>query len=96
MKGTETTPEVLSDNGLRYGILDTQDNVWIGDSHGPKLFTECWVARVAAQVFETQAFGTDLAARYKATPFPAQPVRHKDDVPVKMDTLSALKRCEGE
>lgn len=25
---------------VRYGIYDTKDNLWMGDDHGPKLFSE--------------------------------------------------------
>jgi hypothetical protein len=78
---------------MKFGILDTKDELWIGDRSGPRLFDDWEIAQVAAQIAETQVFGTDLGARYKAYPFdPKQPARLRDDVPVKYDSAAALKR----
>jgi len=37
-----------------WGIFDTEDEVWIGDEHGPRLFTDKDIARVAAQMTDVR------------------------------------------
>jgi hypothetical protein len=80
---------------MTWGILDTADNCWIGNDSGPLVFTD-FAARVAAQVLETQAFGTDLGARYKSREFVSSGLRLKDHIEVRMDSLTALQRIEGD
>ena len=80
---------------MTWGILDTADNSWIGNDSGPLVFADFAIARVAAQVLETQAFGTDLGARYKAREFVSSGLRLKDHIEVRMDSLTALQRIEG-
>lgn len=93
---------------VTWGIKDTTDGTWLGDHEGPKLFTDYVkpdgthvdgyaLARVAAQVAETQAYGTDLGCKFKAEEFPLEAhLRFKSDVAVKMDPLAALRRLEGD
>ena len=80
---------------MTYAILDTADNCWLGDDSGPKTFDDFMLARVAAQVWETQVYGTDLGARYKAVEYLPAALRLKDHVETKMNTLKALQRIEG-
>lgn len=86
---------------MKYGIYDTQDHCWVGDSNGPKLFdTEQYkdaytLARISAQMVETQVFGTDMAARYRARAFHESNLRLKDKKPVKMSAEKALRKLEA-
>lgn len=74
---------------VKYGLLDIVDNCWIGDHHGPRLFDEFWIARVAAQVADVMVGnkpGTIMAA-----PYIEYKLKLKDEVAVKMDSRTALK-----
>ena len=78
-----------------FAILDTADNCWIGNDDGPLTYTDFMLARVAAQVLETQAFGTDLGARYKAVEYRTPATHLRDHVDVRMSFQTALERIEG-
>lgn len=41
---------------MRWGIYDTQENLWIGDDRGPRLFSEedVELARLAANIYDIQ------------------------------------------
>ena len=80
---------------MKYGILDTQDNTWLGDDGGPKLFDKFWTARIAAQVWEMQCFGTDQGARFKAQEFEMGQLHKKDEIPIRMSGAKAIQRIEG-
>lgn len=78
---------------LMWGLLDTQDNTWIGDDFGPVLHEEEWTAKVAAQVVDVQ-LGQE-PGRTRAREFPAQQnLRLKETVDTKMGTLEALEGLE--
>lgn len=54
---------------MRYGIIDTRDDLWIGNNDGPILFSTdefgenaFGLARISAQTIEYQTTGTDLGA----------------------------------
>lgn len=93
----------------RYGIYDTKDNCWLGDENGPKLFDDdaldervagtgvgaYGLARIAAQLAETQVFGTDMGCRYQAREFNEKNLRKKDTIETKMGPDKALARLEG-
>lgn len=80
--------------GMMYGVFDTADSLWLGDDSGPK-FEEYMICRVAAQVYEMQVLGTDLAGRFEAREFVPGRLHKKDELPTKMGTLQALKRIGG-
>ena len=80
----------------RWGLYDTEDNCWMGDNEtytGPKLFEEYGLARIAAQVMDVQL--RQQPGRTKATEFIEQPLRLRDKVNTKMDSLEALKGIES-
>lgn len=76
-----------------YGIYDTQDSCWLGDEHGPKLFEDFLVARVAAQVLDERL--GNRPGRSKAREYGGGANRLRDEVQTKMSTLDALQRIEG-
>ncbi len=84
---------------MTYGIYDTQDDSWLGDDKGPKLFTEAehgadahLLARAAAQVAETQLTGSDLGGRIVAKEYDRQATLLKDSVGTRMSAAEALLR----
>lgn len=88
-----------------YGIYDTQDNCWLGDETGPKLFTRehelvklgmprQLAARIAAQMTAVQLGYTP--GRLQAVEFKGQDLVHKDSVDTKMTALAALKILETD
>ncbi len=88
---------------MQYGIIDTHDDTWIGGNSGPILFdTEEFgdlaegLAQVAAQTLEYRTYGTDLGGLFKVRSYPKLPVFLKCEVPTKMDSLTALRRLEGD
>jgi hypothetical protein len=88
--------EIAEDGKIAlYGVLDTKDNVWLGDEFGPKRFDDFVVARIAAQVAEMQVFGTDLACRFEARPIPGDSYKKRDDMPTRMGAEEALNRVEN-
>src|SRR5271163_4588852 len=88
--------EIAEDGKITlYGVLDTKDNVWLGDEFGPKRFDDFVLARIAAQVAEMQAFGTDLLCRFQARPIGGENWRKRDDMPTRMGAEEALCRIEN-
>lgn len=81
---------------MEYGILDTQDNCWMGDNDagdGPRLFDDEAIARVAAQVMDVQLGWK--TGRCRAKEFNADSLRLRDKVDAKMDGLTALDGLES-
>lgn len=80
--------------GLSWGVFDTQDNLWIGDDHGPKLFPPDQedIAKVACQVIAMQA-GWPLH-RLRARQYDAGSIRIVDEQPLHCSGLAALRRVE--
>lgn len=88
---------------MRYGIYDTKDNCWMGDTKGPKIFDSVQfdgvklpeakdAADIAAQMACAQ-LGWPIT-RLRARIFDEGPLRHKDDLKTKMGSLKALERIE--
>ncbi len=86
---------INSKGHLIFAILDTTDSCWIGNDDGPLTYTDLTIARIAAQVLETQVFGTDLGARYKAVEYQKPATHLRDHLDTKMDVQAALRRIEG-
>lgn len=93
----------MTEDFSKYGIYDTKDNCWIGDSSGPRLFThedsekangmpQYVMARIAAQMAEVQ-MGYDLG-RLRAREFTERDLKLKDEVSTKMGPLEALDKLE--
>jgi len=79
-----------------WGVYDTKDNVWLGGEKGPKVFVNKALARIAAQVYAMQIYGSELETRLEARELPHCEWTKRDDVKVKYDTETALRRCEGD
>jgi hypothetical protein len=77
---------------MKYGVYDTKDNCWIGDSKGPKLFENENLAMVAARIVDVQLRNTP--GRCKALPFGEEPVFKKDELKTHMTAEAALQRLE--
>lgn len=78
--------------GQKWGVLDTKDNLWIGDEKGPDLFSTEVLAKISAQVMGVMAGYEPGRLRERA--YPEGPVRLKDSVDTKMDARTALRRIE--
>ena len=76
-----------------WGIFDTEDEVWIGDERGPRLFTEEDIARVAAQM--TDVMLGQKPGRCRAREFGGQPVRLRDEKKTRMGPGEALDGLES-
>lgn len=89
---------------VTYGIYDTQDNCWLGDESGPRLFTRAsteWakgmpvnlIAKISAQVTGVQM--GYAPGRLQAREFNDQNLVLRDKVDTKMTALEALKKIEN-
>jgi hypothetical protein len=76
----------------KWGILDTEDNVWIGNDAGPLLYDNQGLAFVAARMSDVQ-LGYQ-PGRCRAAEFIPQPVRLRDTVKAKCSPLKALEDLE--
>lgn len=77
---------------MKFGLLDTHDNVWMGDNKGPKLFDDEELAQVAARIVDVQL--RQIAGRTKAMPYIEEANIKRDKVPVLLSPEEALKRLE--
>ena len=90
---------------VKYGIYDTQDNCWLGDENGPRLYDlelskkmkgmpQQLAARIAAQMTEVQLGYTP--GRLRAVEFKNQDsLVLKDSVDTKMTAVAALRKLEN-
>jgi hypothetical protein len=96
--------EHLDSQRPSYGMYDTQDDCWIGDETGPRVFTiedsaKCnglphrVMAQIAAQMAEVQLGYTP--GRIQAREFNAENLRLRDSVDTKMTPLEALIKLES-
>ena len=74
---------------MKWGVLDTKDNLWMGDTTGPKLFDDELIARVAAQLVDVRLRQQPGRTRARAYMEPA--TRMVDEKTPCMTTLEALK-----
>jgi hypothetical protein len=78
---------------MSWGILDTQDNVWIGNDDGPLSYDDEKLAQVACQMAAVQA-KVELT-RYRARELPASgPWNLRDKVRTVCTPEEALRRLE--
>lgn len=85
----EPSPEVVGS----WGLLDTAENVWMGNNDGPRIFTDYMLARLAAQMVDVQ-LGQE-PGRTRASEFAAANLRLRGTVPVKMSAKEALRGMES-
>jgi hypothetical protein len=78
---------------MKWGVLDTQDNVWLGDETGPKTFDDEILARVAAQVTDVQMGWAP--GRCRAREYHGDATQLRDTVKTKMTPHAALKAIES-
>jgi hypothetical protein len=87
-----------------YGVYDTQENCWLGDETGPRLFTrelskeangvpQELLARIAAQLAGVQC--GYAVGRLQARVFNEDDLVLKDSVPTKMSAVEALTKLEN-
>lgn len=81
---------------MSWGVLDTQDNLWMGDDRGPILFEDEMLARISSQIVSDQILNTDLSQRFQAREYPGGPARIVDEITVRRTAVEALRRIEGE
>ena len=97
-------PEHLDAQRPGYGMYDTQDNCWLGDETGPKVFTvedsaranglpHRLMAQIAAQMVEVQLGYTP--GRVQVREFNAPNLRLRDQVETQMTPLEALIKLES-
>lgn len=94
-----------AESDVTYGIYDTQDNCWIGDDKGPILYTRDFamtagkgmpqelLARMSAQITCVQMGWAPT--RLRALEFTPQELHLKDEIPVKMSGVEAIRRAEN-
>ena len=76
-----------------WGLLDTQDNVWLGDDDGPKTYTDFMTARLVAQMVDVQ-LGWE-PGRTKAAEYIEGSKHLRDEVDTRMGAEEALRKMEG-
>ena len=97
-------PEHLDAQRPGYGMYDTQDNCWLGDDTGPKVFTiedsakanglpHRLLAQIAAQMVEVQLGYTP--GRVEVREFNTPNLRLRDQVQTRMTPLEALIKLEN-
>ncbi len=77
----------------RWGLLDTQDNVWIGNDTGPITFHDYAIARVAAQMCDVML--AQQPGRTRAVLFDGRNLRLRDCQKTAMSPEEALRRMES-
>jgi hypothetical protein len=76
---------------MKWGLLDTIDNVWMGNNLGPVTYEEFFLARLAATVLN-ERFGT--LNRYQPREYHDAATRKRDEVTPILSFEDALKRIE--
>ena len=75
-----------------YGIYDTVDSCWIGNSAGPLLYEDLALAKVAARITDVRL--GQVPGRTRASFYGEQSVVHKDSVDAEMSAEEALGKLE--
>jgi len=78
---------------MKYGLWDSQDNLWMGDSAGPKTYDELDIAVIAARVCDARLAWR--AGRTIAREYVEAPRRLRDSLDAKMTALAALAGIES-
>jgi len=66
---------------LRFGVLDTEVDCWIGDDDGPRLFDDEDVARVSAAILGKQVAQDPtlpVHSRFRAAPYTTPAGKKRD------------------
>ena len=75
-----------------FGLLDTEDNLWMGDDNGPSLYADHDLARITAE-FRSVQLGWS-PTRIQATEYTQPATRKRDEVPVVRSMKGWLARRE--
>jgi hypothetical protein len=97
-------PEHLDAQRPGYGMYDTQDNCWLGDETGPRVFTiedsakangmpHRLMAQIAAQMVEVQLGYTP--GRVQVREYDVKNLRLRDQVETQCTPLEALIKLES-
>ena len=86
----------MTDEPMRWGIYDPDDHCWYGDDHGPKLFEGEFAQDMARAAATVLVFQFGFAHRAQAREYTEDATRMRDEVPMRMSTLEALRRAERE
>jgi hypothetical protein len=74
-----------------WGLLDTKDNLWLGDGSAPKLFDDESLAQAAARIIDVRLGWP--AGRTRATKYDKHG-KKRDEIKPHMSGLAALQRLE--
>lgn len=78
----------------RFGLLDVQDNVWLGNDAGPWTDTRAEIAALA-RYYHAEALGWS-PLRIEVRQFSETVTKKRDEVPLQWTMADAIKRAEGE
>lgn len=78
---------------MKYGIYDTKDKCWMGNSYGPILYTDEEACRAAATVCGERF---EAPTRYRCKPFTDKDVHLKDVVTPTVSAEDAIKKIEAK
>lgn len=75
-----------------YGLYDTKENCWLGNSEGPLQYEDEEIAQAAARILDVRL--RNPAGRTRAMPFPDELLVKKDDVTPELSAEEAMRRLE--
>lgn len=77
--------------GLKYGLMDCKDKLWLGNADGPKLFDDNCKACAAATILSEQLY-RDI----RAIPYDGENVTLRDEIDSVMSFEQAVNNIESE
>lgn len=75
--------------GPKWGLLDTADNLWLGNQKGPLLYTDETIARAAASIAGERL---GQAFRVRAQRFESMTATFKDEITPEHSLDEALRK----
>lgn len=75
-----------------YGLYDTKDDCWLGNSEGPLLYEDQKLAAIAARILDVRL--GNPAGRTRATEYLAEANIKKDNLQPKYSAEEAINRLE--
>jgi hypothetical protein len=78
---------------VKWGVFDTVDECWMGNSKGPLSYDDEKLAQVAAMVMDMRINWQIGRCRARVLPHPL-PWRLRDTKDTRMSTVDALERLE--
>ena len=77
---------------MKYGVLDTKDNVWMGNKEGPLLYDAEELAQVAARIVDARL--CNPAGRCKAMLYAQDATTLKDELTCQRSAEEAIALLE--